>query len=403
LFSLRYSIFVLSFRQILMDVLGLEPYYGGSHRAFLDGWSGASRHSWTVLSLPPRKWKWRMRHASITFAEQGVVGFHPPNRFCHCRLRKVCYPAARRWGKPWAGLPGGYGSPFRVAVLFGKEGMMIQEQFEPMTVGQILDRAFRLYRRNFIRFIAIVAVIQVPMFLLSLVVGRMGLTQAQEMATTSEGPATGVSLMLVLAGSLLTMFSTSLCNGALLKSISGTYLGQDVTVGGAYRFVLPKLLALVGASIVVTLVVGVGFILLIVPGVIFALMYILTSQVIVLEGRGVFKGMTRSKQLGSGNKGKIFLLWLLVTIVAVIVQGLFEAAAGLFTGRLEPGSAMMVKQLFNLTGQTLVMPIYAGAFILLYYDLRIRKEGFDLEMLARSLGAAQTAETVSDAGEPPAE
>jgi glycosyltransferase involved in cell wall biosynthesis len=51
-------------------VLALEPYYGGSHRAFLDGWQALSRHEWTVLGLPAFKWKWRMRHAPVTFAEE---------------------------------------------------------------------------------------------------------------------------------------------------------------------------------------------------------------------------------------------------------------------------------------------------------------------------------------------
>jgi glycosyltransferase involved in cell wall biosynthesis len=53
-----------------MRILALEPYYGGSHKAFLDGWSAAGKHEWTVLSLPAYKWKWRMRHAAVTFAEQ---------------------------------------------------------------------------------------------------------------------------------------------------------------------------------------------------------------------------------------------------------------------------------------------------------------------------------------------
>ena len=51
-----------------LRVLALEPYYGGSHRAFLDRWSGASRHGFTILGLPPYKWKWRMRHGAITLA-----------------------------------------------------------------------------------------------------------------------------------------------------------------------------------------------------------------------------------------------------------------------------------------------------------------------------------------------
>lgn len=51
-----------------MKILAIEPYYGGSHRAFLDGWIAQSRHAWTVESLPAHHWKWRMRHAAATFA-----------------------------------------------------------------------------------------------------------------------------------------------------------------------------------------------------------------------------------------------------------------------------------------------------------------------------------------------
>lgn len=55
-----------------MRVLALEPFYGGSHRAFLDGWRDGSRHQWTLLTLPPRHWKWRMRHAGVTLASQVI-------------------------------------------------------------------------------------------------------------------------------------------------------------------------------------------------------------------------------------------------------------------------------------------------------------------------------------------
>lgn len=53
-----------------MRILALEPYHGGSHKAFLDGWSRHSRHDWTVFDLPARKWKWRMRHAAVHFVER---------------------------------------------------------------------------------------------------------------------------------------------------------------------------------------------------------------------------------------------------------------------------------------------------------------------------------------------
>jgi glycosyltransferase involved in cell wall biosynthesis len=54
--------------RVTMHILALEPYYGGSHQAFLDGWSVHSRHQWTTLGLPAFKWKWRMRHSAVTFA-----------------------------------------------------------------------------------------------------------------------------------------------------------------------------------------------------------------------------------------------------------------------------------------------------------------------------------------------
>jgi glycosyltransferase involved in cell wall biosynthesis len=52
-----------------MNILALEPYYGGSHQAFLDGWRAHSRHHWTIWGLPANKWKWRMRHAAITWSQ----------------------------------------------------------------------------------------------------------------------------------------------------------------------------------------------------------------------------------------------------------------------------------------------------------------------------------------------
>lgn len=53
-----------------MNILALEPYFGGSHQAFLEGWATHSRHTFTIFDLPARKWKWRMRHAALTLAER---------------------------------------------------------------------------------------------------------------------------------------------------------------------------------------------------------------------------------------------------------------------------------------------------------------------------------------------
>lgn len=55
-----------------MRILAIEPYYGGSHRAFLDQWMERSEHQWELLTLPAHHWKWRMRHAGIWGAERLV-------------------------------------------------------------------------------------------------------------------------------------------------------------------------------------------------------------------------------------------------------------------------------------------------------------------------------------------
>ena len=51
-------------------ILSLQPYYGESHRQFIDGWVEQSQHHWHLLTLPGRHWKWRMRHAAVEFTEQ---------------------------------------------------------------------------------------------------------------------------------------------------------------------------------------------------------------------------------------------------------------------------------------------------------------------------------------------
>lgn len=53
-----------------LEILSLQPFFGGSHRQFDEGWRRHSRHHWTALTLPDRHWKWRMRHSPIEFAKQ---------------------------------------------------------------------------------------------------------------------------------------------------------------------------------------------------------------------------------------------------------------------------------------------------------------------------------------------
>ena len=74
-----------------MRVLALEPYFGGSHQAFLDGWQRHSRHQWTTLTLPAHKWKWRMRQSALLFAWEIERRFEAGERWDLVILRTMAW------------------------------------------------------------------------------------------------------------------------------------------------------------------------------------------------------------------------------------------------------------------------------------------------------------------------
>lgn len=263
------------------------------------------------------------------------------------------------------------------------------QEFRPMGVGGILDRAFRLYKLNFVRYVTIVAIVQVPIALI-----LFAATMVLGAGVAVEARIAGIVMIFVAA--FLSIVGRALCNGALIKSVSESYLGNEVSVGQAYRFVLPKLWTLIWASIVVGFICALGYLLCVVPGVIFSLWLALTTQAIIIENLKASEGMKRSKALAKGNLGKIFLVGLVILLIALIV-GWLAGLLGVLVGRglgmaqtvfgAPRPAAMVIRQIFSVIGQVLAAPIGAAAFILLYYDLRIRKEGFDLEMLAKRLGS----------------
>jgi len=280
---------------------------------------------------------------------------------------------------------------------------MQAHDFEPMSIGGILDRTFRIYRENFIRFVTIVAVIQVPIGLLMIVSTsgfRKGVPvrQTGDYGQVSRDEADPTIALFGAAGMVVTgiigMFGQVLCRGALTKSVSEFYLGNEISVGQAYQFVLPKFFTLILAGICVVLVVYLGLLLLIVPGIIFGLWFALTTPAIIIENLGATQGMSRSKTLASGNLGKIFSVGFLVLLIAYVLSIVLHYGTSIFIGVLFSGYtpfALALNHLVSVAGNILVTPIGATAYILLYYDLRIRKEGFDLQMLADSIGSGKSA------------
>jgi len=270
---------------------------------------------------------------------------------------------------------------------------MADPDLAPMSVTQILDRTFSLYRQHWPRFLAIVAVVQVPISLIGLVAGivmgvSIGDTGAQ-MGRQIEGAVIAALVIVAFVGFIVAILGHSLCNAALIRSVSESYLGGDVTVGQAYRTVLPRLVSIIVAAFLVGAVTMVGLLLCVVPGVFLMLWLCLTITAIIVEDVGPLQGMSRSKQLVSGNLGKVFVLGLLVMLISwavgIAAQFLGAPASPALIGAVP---SIVIRQLLSLAATVVTAPISATATVLLYYDLRIRKEAFDLEMLAKSMGRA---------------
>ncbi|MHB0913118.1 MAG: hypothetical protein ACYC2Y_06695 [Armatimonadota bacterium] len=263
----------------------------------------------------------------------------------------------------------------------------MQRILRPMDYGGILDEMFALYKKNFLLFMGIVGLGVIPMQLIG------------QMAQRHYWLFIPYVLLLVPLNYLMTAAGT--------WAVSQKYLGREATIAGAYDAVRRRAWAFIGTMFVTSLIIGCGTLLCIVPGIIFGFWYAFVSQVFVLEGKDWGDARARSRELAEGQWGRIFVLGLLASlIVGVITYILVIPFQFLLMGGLQPTALPGTPQLFGMglasgIGSALAMPIQVITFVLLYYDIRIRKEGFDIEMLAESLGEVPPApETAS--GEAPA-
>jgi len=238
----------------------------------------------------------------------------------------------------------------------------------PMGILEIVDQSFRLYRSNFLVFFGIAAVIYVPM-------------QVVQSIPVVGAIAVLVYLPLVLIG-----------NAALTKAVSDRYLGEASSIGAAFRAIWKRFWPLLGTLLLAYLFVASGLILLIVGAIVFGFWVAFISQVFVIEDKRYMAAVWRSRFLiGKGVWGELVVLMMIVGILTGIIQGAVGAIFGVPAYFLGHGEEVVKSPLvllaFGLV-QSLVLPIGQAAAVLLYYDSRIRKEGFDLEMLAREMGMA---------------
>jgi hypothetical protein len=245
----------------------------------------------------------------------------------------------------------------------------------PLSLGEVLDASFALYRSRFATLLLIAVVCRLIPILLAVYF------EVSEVTTTQ--------IWLRLGASVISLVLVAIGVAASTFVVSDAYLGRETTVQSAFARAMPRIWNLIGISILTSLAVGIGFVLLIVPGLILLAGFLLSPVVAVIESTPKStEAMRRSWQLSSGYKGKL-LLTMLVAFLLLLVPGITLGAVGGLASGVSPeqpiGLAFFV---VSLVLQVFVYPFVYVVQTVLYYDLRVRKEGFDLEVLAAAMQPA---------------
>jgi hypothetical protein len=193
-------------------------------------------------------------------------------------------------------------------------------------------------------------------------------------------PRTPSDLMALLPVYLVSIFSVTLVGGVIMHMGSNAYLGGEPDVGRTIAAVAPRVPALFAATILTTFLLFLGLLLFIFPVLYVAARFFPVQQAVVLEHKGPLGALGRASELTKGRKGHVLMTLMLVFGIFLILSIGVSIVASL-TANVT--ISLVVSTLFNI----FAYPILNLVSMVLYYDLRIRGEGFDVEHMSAALGA----------------
>ncbi len=271
----------------------------------------------------------------------------------------------------------------------------------PLSLGELLDRTFFLYRRNFLLFTGIAA-IPYSLFLIvnlgSTLVSRVRLGGPSfpvpgQMPSVGFGAAMAGSMIfafiVLLAGFIAYLFSV----GGTVFAVSAIYMGQQTSIHASLRQVRGHAGTVFGVLFLSGLIMGGGFILLVIPGIYFACRICVAIAAALLENIGPSDAIGRSFSLTKDFAGRAFMIYLLYFAMAwgiiAVFQIPFLALIALYAKQPQIVTVgMILMQLGSFLANVLVAPVSTIGFALFYYDLRVRKEAFDLQVMMQAIGGA---------------
>jgi hypothetical protein len=251
----------------------------------------------------------------------------------------------------------------------------------PLSVGEILDTSFSLYRRHFGALATVSLVCTGLPLVLRLFVEAAG------------GLFAHLTLAMVYVLSLVVL--SLIATGATVFIVSESYLGRPLTAREALRRATPYMGRILIASLLMALVIGLGFLLMVIPGIILGVGLAVAIPAVVLEtGQSASGALSRSWELTRGSRWRIFglglTLFVLLYVPVVAISGLVAwlIPGGAAAGFGPSSTATIVALAIGGVVQLFIYPLFYCVLTVTYYDLRVRKEGFDLELLASSLQTA---------------
>jgi hypothetical protein len=263
-------------------------------------------------------------------------------------------------------------------------------ELRPLSLGELLDRTFFLYRNNFLLFAGIVALPHLG--LLAFQLAGVGLRSTNVLISPP-------GILWTLAVFVVTLGVTAASQGASVIAVSHVHLGRPASIAESFAGIKGRVLHLALIMIGYGIGIGVGLVLLLVPGIILALMWALTIPVAVLEDTGLRDSVNRSAELTKGHRGRVFVIYLLFIVLLYAVYMAWEmpilAAIGFMARGHRITSIPLWSQiaipLGSFLSECLVGPLMTIGFSLLYYDERVRKEAFDLQHMMATLDGVQDA------------
>jgi hypothetical protein len=232
-------------------------------------------------------------------------------------------------------------------------------------VSEIVDAAFALYRRDSSQYILVMAIATIPQLLTRLLLRP----------NASLGIGT---YMIVMITGLVSGVTITIGNAAIMKFGSAVYLGETADLDGAARSVVSKVVPILLAGLLKGILYFIGFLVFFVGEFYVAARFFAVGAAIVLEDADVFEAFSRSSELSDGRKRHILNTLLLVWIIFFILSICVTVVASL------TGSTVIAIVL--TTGfQIVAYPVLGLTGMVLYYDCRIRGEGFDIERMAASM------------------